>query len=76
MIKVVLDGNMEEYKTHKMDMNDIRKRHYFMIEHPGHCYAWMKQHKHTVIPKVSMRENMICNIKDLSICDQSPAKAL
>ena len=34
MIVVVRDGNMEAYKTHEMDMHDLRKRHYFMIEHP------------------------------------------
>ena len=76
MIAAVRDGNMEAYKTHEMDMHDLRKRHHFMIEHPGHCYAYSKRRKRIVIPKVSMRENMICNIRDLSIGNHSPSESI
>ena len=50
-----------------MDDNDLRKRHYFLEGHPGHFYAYLKRRKHIVIPVVSMKENMLCDIAALAL---------
>ena len=59
-----------------MDDNDLRKRHYFLEGHPGHSYAYLKRRKHIVIPVVSMKENMLCDIAALALDRDSASKGV
>ena len=76
MLAAAKQGETHAYKTFDMDDNDLRKRHYFMEEHPGHFYAYLKRRKHIVIPKVSMKENMLCDIADLALDKDSPSESV
>ena len=74
MLAAAKQGEMHAYKTFDMDDNDLRKRHYFTKEHPGHFYAYLKRRKHIVIPKVSMKEDMLCDIEDLELDKNLPSE--
>ena len=75
---------MEEYtgsikvphRVAQMDDDDLRKRHYFLEDHPGHFYAYLKRRKLIVIPKVSMKEDMLCDIAALALDDDSPSESV
>ena len=73
MIKSAKEGDIKMFKTHGMGMDDLRKIHYFLKEHPGHCYYDLKRRQHIVIPKVLMKEGMLCNISELALSDSSPS---
>ena len=76
MLAVARQGKMHEYKTLDTDDNDLRKQHYFTEDHPGHFYAYLKWRKHIVIPKVSMKQDMLCNIADLALDEKSPSESV
>ena len=76
MLAAAKQGETHAYKTFDMDDNDLRKRHYFTEEHPGHFYAYLKRRKHIVIPKVLMKEDMLCNIANLALDKHSPSESL
>ena len=59
-----------------MDDNDLQKRHNFLEGHSGHFYAYLKRRKLIVIPKVSMRENMLCNTAALALDKDSASKSV
>ena len=73
MLAAAKQGKKHEYKTFDMDENDLRKQYYFLEKHPGHFYAYLKRRKHIVIPKVSIKEDMLCDMilsvwAQLNIC--------
>ena len=76
MLAAKKHGKTNEYKTLDMDDNDLRKRHYFLEDHPGHFYAYLKRRKLIVIPKVSMRENMLCDIVALALDKDSASESV
>ena len=51
---------------------ESKKRLEFFCEHPGKDYSYMTKLKHPVIPKISMRAGMICDIEQLEIRNDNP----
>ena len=76
MLAAAKQGKKHEYKTFDMDENDLRKRHYFLEKHPGHFYAYLKRRRLIVIPKVSMKEDMLCDMAELALDKDSPSESV
>ena len=67
MLATAKQGKTNEYKTPNMNDDDLQTRHYFAKEHQGHFYEYLKRRKHIVIPKILMKEGMLCGIADLAL---------
>ena len=76
MLAAAKQGKTNEYKTLDMDENDLQKRHYFAKEHQGYFYAYLKRRKHIVIPKVSTKEGMLCDIANLALGKHLPSESV
>ena len=76
MLAAARQGKMHKYKILDMHDNDLRKQHYFMEYHPGHFHAYLKRRKHIVIPKVLMKQDMLCNFADLALDEKSPSESV
>ena len=59
-----------------MDDNDLQKRHYFAKELPRHRYAYLKRRKHIVIPKILMKEGMLCDMSNLALDKHLPSESV
>ena len=78
MLAAAKQGKTNECKTLGMDDNDLRKWHYFAKEHSEHFYscAYLKRRKHIVVPKVSMKEGILCDIADLALDKRLPNESI
>ena len=65
IVKAKNEGREGGYITNLMNEGDPQKRYYFLADHPGELCAYLKRRERIVIPRMSIREDFLCNISDL-----------
>ena len=71
MIKSHNEG-CDDWKTKEIEAINPKKRHYPLDGHPGYFYSYLKRRTKIHIPVISMRDDALCDLKDLEIGNDAP----